>query len=267
MVEAEWPERMEVAQSDYIRISLVRTTDGQYQPTIEAVGHTGLAATPMPLGTPVPLEDALGPQYRAFVVAHLNAVVFECSPSVDKEYELLGQPRIDWRWDCITDRPGKHRITANVEVWWQPVEDADAAIGPSDVWSAPLEISVEAPWIRTGQLTTFSFFGGILGPAFTVPWLYQRLRKRLPKGRTSQVTGEQLSELRQILASRFDASELRTLCFELGEDYENLPPEGKAGKARELVRYLERRDRIAGLVETGKRLRPDILWPELGSDE
>jgi hypothetical protein len=100
-----------------------------------------------------------------------------------------------------------------------------------------------------------------------VPWVYQRLRKRLQKGSTSQVTGEQLSELRQILATRFDASELRTLCFELGEEYENLPPEGKAGKARELVRYLEHRDRIPELVETGKRLRPDVSWPKVGSDE
>jgi hypothetical protein len=226
-----------------------------------------LAETQVPIGTPGPIEGIRGPEYRAFVVAHLNAVVFECNPSEEKEYELLGQPRIDWRWDCIADRPGKHRITANVEVWWQPVEDADEPIGPCEVWSAPLEIAVEAPLIRTDQLTTFSLFSGILGPVFSAPWLYERLRKRSHKHGTSYATREQLTELRQILAARFDESELRTLCFELGEDYENLPPGGKAAKARELVRYLERRNRIVELVETGKRLRPDISWPDVAGNE
>lgn len=266
MVEAEWPDRMEIGQSDYIRVSLVRIPDGQYEPTVEVVGHAMLAETQVPIGTPGPIEGIRGPEYRAFVVARLDAVVFECNPFEEKEYELLGQPRIDWRWDCITNKPGKHRITANIEVWWQPVEDEDEAIGPCEIWSAPLKISVEAPWIRTDQLSTFSLFSGILGPIFSVPWLYERVRKRLRKRGTSHATREQLTELRRILAARFDESELRSLCFELGEDYENLPPEGKAGKARELVRYLERRDRIAELVETGKRLRPDISWPEVASD-
>jgi hypothetical protein len=186
---------------------------------------------------------------------------------VAKEYELLGQPRIDWRWACISDQPGDHRITASIEVWWKPVGDVGEAVGPCEVWSAPLEISVEAPWIRKDQLTTFSLFSGIVGPVFSAPWLYDRLRKRLHKRGTHYAVDEPLTELRQILAKRFDESELRTLCFELGEDYENLPPEGKAGKARELISYLERRSRIHELVETGKRLRPDISWSEVASDE
>jgi len=71
-----------------------------------------------------------------------------------------------------------------------------------------------------------------------------------------------LAGLRQILVSRLDEGELRTLCFDLGVDYDNLPGEGKANKARELVIYLERRNRIGALVETGKSLRPDIAWVE-----
>ncbi len=72
-----------------------------------------------------------------------------------------------------------------------------------------------------------------------------------------------LTELRQILATRFGASELRTLCFDLGMDYDDLPDEGKAAKARELVIHLERRNRISELVRAGKRLRPDIAWETL----
>jgi tetratricopeptide (TPR) repeat protein len=67
-----------------------------------------------------------------------------------------------------------------------------------------------------------------------------------------------LTPLRQILSERFDAGELRTLCFDLGVDYDSLPGRGKANKARELVAYLERRQRISELIELGKRQRPDI---------
>jgi hypothetical protein len=72
-----------------------------------------------------------------------------------------------------------------------------------------------------------------------------------------------LTQLRQVFTTRFDAGELRTLCFDLGVDYDDLPGEGKASRARELVGYLARRDRIADLIRVGKRLRPDISWPEL----
>jgi len=71
-----------------------------------------------------------------------------------------------------------------------------------------------------------------------------------------------LARLRQILASRFDEGDLRTLCFDLGVEYDDLPGEGKANKARELVVYLKHRNRIGELIETGKRLRPDITWVE-----
>ncbi len=71
---------------------------------------------------------------------------------------------------------------------------------------------------------------------------------------------EYLIELRQILTTRFSDGELRTLCFDLGVDYENLPGQGKADKARELISHLERRQRIAALVATGRGQRPDIAW-------
>jgi len=66
--------------------------------------------------------------------------------------------------------------------------------------------------------------------------------------------------LREILTRYFDAGELRTLCFDLGVDYDSLPGEGKASKARELVAYLERHSRLPELVEMGKQQRPDVPW-------
>lgn len=72
-----------------------------------------------------------------------------------------------------------------------------------------------------------------------------------------------LARLRRILETRFDEGELRTLCSDLGIDYDDLPAVGRANKARELVDYLDRRDRISELVEIGKELRPDVPWGEM----
>ncbi len=69
-----------------------------------------------------------------------------------------------------------------------------------------------------------------------------------------------LAKLRRILETRFDEGELRALCFDLDVDYENLPGEGKANKARELVSFLERRDRVPELVRIGNQMRPDVSW-------
>ena len=49
---------------------------------------------------------------------------------------------------------------------------------------------------------------------------------------------------------------------DLGIDYDDLPGEGKAAKARELIEYLDRRDRIRQLVIVGRELRPDISWSD-----
>jgi hypothetical protein len=68
------------------------------------------------------------------------------------------------------------------------------------------------------------------------------------------------TQLRQILSVYFDESELRTLCFDLGIEYDDLPGVGKSDKARELVGYLERHSRIYDLLKVGKQLRPDVPW-------
>ncbi len=67
-------------------------------------------------------------------------------------------------------------------------------------------------------------------------------------------------QLRQILTRHFDDSELRDLSFDLGVDYEALPGRSKQDKARELIAHLERRDRIAELVQACYRLRPRAPW-------
>jgi S1-C subfamily serine protease len=86
-----------------------------------------------------------------------------------------------------------------------------------------------------------------------------------PQGATSDRA--HLTRLHRILTERFDESELRTLCFNLGVDYDDLPDQGKANKARELIRYLDRRQCIQALLEVGRQQRPDIPWNDISETE
>ncbi len=66
--------------------------------------------------------------------------------------------------------------------------------------------------------------------------------------------------LRALLDAHFNEEELRTLCFEMGVEYESLGGRGKSANARELVTFLGRRQRLDEMIEAGKRLRPDVAW-------
>ena len=61
-------------------------------------------------------------------------------------------------------------------------------------------------------------------------------------------------ELAKFIRDKFNDSELRDLCFELHIDYESLPGEGKAAKARELVSFCERRDRLPELERAARQV-------------
>jgi tetratricopeptide (TPR) repeat protein len=86
-----------------------------------------------------------------------------------------------------------------------------------------------------------------------------------------EIPREKLAQLRQRL-DPLSKEELRDVCFDLGVKYDDLPGEGAAAKARELVDYLERHCRIPELehylahppgVSVWRRLRrrPAVLYP------
>jgi len=74
---------------------------------------------------------------------------------------------------------------------------------------------------------------------------------------------ERLTRLREILDARFSREELRTLCFDLGLDYDDLPGEGKAARARELVVHMQQLGRISYLIRAAARMRSDVAWKRL----
>lgn len=75
-----------------------------------------------------------------------------------------------------------------------------------------------------------------------------------------------LAQLRNNLNTYFDKSEIRSLCFDLSVDYDNLP-EAKEDAIRELVRYLARRQQIDALVAQCRQLRKRVPWPDIPPEE
>ncbi|WP_420630220.1 response regulator [Candidatus Leptofilum sp.] len=65
-------------------------------------------------------------------------------------------------------------------------------------------------------------------------------------------------ELRKILDLYFNESEQRDICLELNIDYESLEGVGKGNKAREIVAYCTRRNRLKELAIVLKNARPHI---------
>jgi hypothetical protein len=95
--------------------------------------------------------------------------------------------------------------------------------------------------------------GAPLGARELADWA---VRQPLAKQKATK-GGARLIDLREMLDTSFNDADLRDLCFDLGIDYESLPGEGKASKARELVAYAQRRGRIGELESAVKRLRPN----------
>jgi len=61
-----------------------------------------------------------------------------------------------------------------------------------------------------------------------------------------------------IISTYFDDNEIQDICFQLDVDYEDLAGQTKSAKARNLVQYMERRDRLDELIIKVRQLRPNI---------
>ncbi|MFL7837160.1 MAG: hypothetical protein ACK2T4_05690 [Candidatus Promineifilaceae bacterium] len=59
----------------------------------------------------------------------------------------------------------------------------------------------------------------------------------------------------QSIVDQFDLAEIQELCFDLKVEFEDLGGSGRKGKARELVKYMERRGRLGELDAWVRELR------------
>lgn len=76
----------------------------------------------------------------------------------------------------------------------------------------------------------------------------------------SELKSVNFTILREMILEHFDQEELRTLAFDLGFDYDDLRGEGRKAKAREMVRYLRRRQQIEELIAYCREHRLNGNW-------
>lgn len=74
------------------------------------------------------------------------------------------------------------------------------------------------------------------------------------------------SEFRQTVNMALSEEDLRTLCFDLNIEYEDLPAQGKEGKVRELIAKMRREGHIENLNSHLSNIRPKINWEEIQLD-
>lgn len=126
--------------------------------------------------------------------------------------------------------------------------------------SLVITVYQETDWIGSTRLRTEAGAGG--GAAAVAALSTAAPRAGLVMTTVSQPLAESevnLKTLRDALDNGYSDGELRDLCLELNLDYEDLPGDGQAAKARELVLYCKRRGLLAALVERVMRDRPHLL--------
>ncbi|WP_420630051.1 hypothetical protein [Candidatus Leptofilum sp.] len=64
----------------------------------------------------------------------------------------------------------------------------------------------------------------------------------------------------QLIDDLFSEEEVRTICFDLGIDFDSLPGRGKIAKIRELISLFQRRNEMTRLVNSLSEERPNVPW-------
>lgn len=83
------------------------------------------------------------------------------------------------------------------------------------------------------------------------------LAARLSPGENDQ---RDILQLYRKMEPVFNESELQEACFELGVGYEDLNGNNRLDKLRELITYMERRQRLLDLVTLCQTKRPRLNW-------
>ncbi len=70
-----------------------------------------------------------------------------------------------------------------------------------------------------------------------------------------------------LLTDHFNIKELKDLCNRLGIDSDRIDSSSKETLISDLLSYLDRRLQIPTLIDIGKKLRPELNWPNLAPAE
>ncbi len=77
--------------------------------------------------------------------------------------------------------------------------------------------------------------------------------------------GSAPARLRQLMSNAFSLSDIKTLCFDLGVDFETLNGEDKSEKIVSLIQHCSRVEMVPALVEACRKNRPGSIWSDMAA--
>lgn len=159
MVELEWPPRLRLGDSDFVRLTLLPLTDG-YTVTTEFPDHTTVTET-------VQVQHESG--YELAAAARLDGVAFEISPTETQEYTLVAGQPITWRWSLQPGRAGQQRLSITLLLRWVPLADSGRPPRETVAFSRSLDVQVVSFFgLTRGQAMTGGLLGLFLGGGLSV---------------------------------------------------------------------------------------------------
>lgn len=117
-------------------------------------------------------------------------------------------------------------------------------------------ISANGEWVTAGSEDGV-VYGFHLPPTPPLPeeFATETTDESPPEAKTGTDDHSLATKLYQILYNRFNLEEVRTLCFYLNVEFDDLRGEGRAAKIRELVRLMQRWDQLDRLRTAIQQLR------------
>lgn len=167
---------------------------------------------------------------------------------------------------------GRQQLAADLspyfDQWWRNFTDSEReillAVGGerpfTDLQHSPYELDDMVRRLRGYGLLYESDSALHINGRIFQTWIRQYAQIQPdPTPPTPVLSGAELAKIRHALVDSFDLDELRTLCFDLGMDFEALPGQSKPAKAREMVNYWRNRHDLAKLTEAIRVERGNII--------
>ncbi|MCL4505532.1 MAG: hypothetical protein M1434_02670 [Chloroflexi bacterium] len=180
----------------------------------------------------------------------------------------VGPGSMSWQMPCPGKGVGENHYSSDVDLSKAFVGSATSTalartkvfVEPSDTLPISLNIdSVRASGLSDWAPPALTLTGFALAGVIAALVIRARHKSRTARNIAPVMNHSQI-RLYENLVAYFSMSDLQELCFELSIDDENLPGITKADKARELVLYCERHNRMGELKAKCRTQRPHVDW-------
>lgn len=277
MLKYEWSEEIQYSRGGGIHVSFQNPDASRLivEPTI--VNHnqgtrTVTSNIPQTFGTPeAGLFSAYGADYEVCARLYLTNSDFIIDHHRGEECFPLDRMKIATISPRTEDVRGQYDINFTVELVWSPInKTSEQKPIIQSILEGNIQIEVtKPPLLVFGGVNMTNWIFGVLA-AVVGGLATNYFDKRFVNTKNSYefpspvlptaLENSEMVGLHEVIVDYFSEQELRTLCFNLNVDYDDLPFSGRSNKARELVGLFTRNNALHKLREAIEQERPFVSW-------